>query len=80
MVVSSGVGHDLRFEAARVHALCGRPIAVAEIAARVGVVVGVARVLVGDLVAAGALDVCGAPVAAVDRSLLGRVLEGLQAL
>ncbi len=79
MVVASAGAPAPRFEAGRVHALCAEPIAIGEIAARAGIVVGVARVLVGDLVASGALEVCGAG-ATVDGALLGRVLAGLEAL
>jgi hypothetical protein len=79
MVVVSPGAPAPRFEAGRVHALCGEPIAIGELAARAGIVLGVARVLVGDLVASGALEVCGAG-APVDTALLGRVLAGLEAL
>ena len=79
MVVASAGAPAPRFESGRIHALCRHPIAIGEVAARAGVVIGVARVLVGDLVATGALEVCGAPTA-VDRTLLGRVLAGLEAL
>jgi hypothetical protein len=48
---------SLRFEQARIVGLCRRPSSVAEVAADLGVPVGVARVLVSDLNAAGMLVV-----------------------
>lgn len=64
-------------------ALCaGRP-SVAEIAARLSVPLGVARVLVGDLVAQGYLRVhttLGDSTTDERRELIGRTLRGLRAL
>jgi Protein of unknown function (DUF742) len=61
-----------------------RPISVIEIAAALGVPVGVARVLVSDLADAGYLVVHAPPPAAAgqgpDRALLERLLDGLRAL
>ena len=68
----------------RILDLAVRPLSVAEIAAHTGVVIGVARVLVGDLVAAGRLDrssdVAASGAQRPDVSLLERVLDGLQGL
>lgn len=62
---------------------CQRPLSVAEISALHGIPLGVARILVSDLVSAGfvvvhrsAADENGRP----SVELLGRVLERLQAL
>jgi hypothetical protein len=72
----------LRHEARRIVDMCDAPISVAEISARINVPLGVARVLVGDLVADGLVEVHrmehgnGRP----DVRLLERVLDGLQAL
>ena len=61
--------------------LCGQPTSVAEVAAHLGVPVGVARVLVGDLAANGHLAIHlprqteGRP----DAAILERLLEGLRA-
>lgn len=61
--------------------LAASPISVAEVSAHLGVVLGVARVLVGDLVSAGRLDRSGVAAAGgADASLLERVLDGLQQL
>ena len=60
----------------------GRP-SVAEIAARLSVPLGVARVLVGDLVTQGYLRVhttLGESTTDERRELLGRTLRGLRAL
>jgi len=68
----------------RIVALCAKNPSVAEIAARLDVPLGVARVLVGDLVTAGYLRV---QTSLTDRStrderreLIGRTLRGLRAL
>ena len=76
--------YELQAEEARILDLAREPISVAEISAHLGVVLGVARVLVGDLVAAGRLD-RNAPAEPTvpeyrDVKLLGRVLDGLRTL
>ena len=61
--------------------LCRTPRSVAETAAVAGIPLGVARVLIGDLVTAGALVVHEtAGPAGPDLALLRRVLAGLQGL
>jgi uncharacterized protein DUF742 len=61
--------------------LCREPRSVAEVAARMGVPLGVARVLVGDLAAAGAVAVHrGAGAAGPDLAMMERVLSGLRKL
>jgi hypothetical protein len=71
-------------EQRQIVAACHAPISVAEVSAFVRVPVGVARVLVGDLTAAGLVSVHGAQAngsnGRPDQSLLERVLNGLQAL
>jgi Protein of unknown function (DUF742) len=68
-------------EARRIVDLCQVPVSVAEIAARLMFPLGVARVLVGDLVAVGAVAVdLGVPDAADDVALLERLLDGIRAL
>ncbi|SCE81766.1 Protein of unknown function [Micromonospora purpureochromogenes] len=62
-------------------ALCGEPISVAEISARMRMHFGVARVLVGDLRAAGHLDVhVGDVDDALDPDIILRVIDGLRAI
>lgn len=72
----------LRFERARIVAQCRRPRSLAEVAADLGVPLGVARVLVSDLCADGllvasrpALDEEGRPRV----EILERLLDGLKA-
>lgn len=68
-------------EARRILELCQSPVSVAEIAARLMIPLGVARVLVGDLAAIGAVAVdLGVPDAANDVALLERLLDGIRAL
>ncbi len=59
-----------------------QPLSIAEISVHLDVALGVARVLVGDLVAAGLVDTSIAEVVGgrPDLNLLERVLDGLQAL
>jgi len=61
--------------------LCQASTSVAEVAAYLALPLGVARVLVGDLVAVGALAVDGgASDASTDVALLERLLDGIRAL
>jgi hypothetical protein len=60
---------------------CVVACSVAEVAAALGVPLGVARVLIGDIVVSGALQVHGtATVGAPEAELLTRVLDGLRRL
>ncbi|SCG61629.1 DUF742 domain-containing protein [Micromonospora halophytica] len=62
-------------------ALCAEPISVAEISARTRLQFGVTRVLVGDLRAAGHLDVHVGDVGdALDPDIILRVIDGLRAI
>jgi hypothetical protein len=74
-------GTDVR---AQICALCESSPSVAEIAARLSLPVGVARVLIGDLVTSGHLRVRTtlSDDSSVDerRELIGRTLRGLRAL
>lgn len=77
------VRHEVSFEERRILDLAAEPLSVAEIAAHLGVVLGVARVLTADLVASGRLDRSGTAAhdgAGSDVSLLERVLDGLKGL
>ncbi|MEN0135702.1 MAG: DUF742 domain-containing protein [Rhodococcus sp. (in: high G+C Gram-positive bacteria)] len=68
-------------EPRRVFALCSEPRSVAEIASLASIPLGVARVLVGDLAAAGAVTVNEtAGSTGPDRKLMERVLDGLRKL
>ncbi|NGM14673.1 DUF742 domain-containing protein [Verrucosispora sioxanthis] len=62
-------------------ALCGEPISVAEISAKTRLHFGVTRVLVGDLRAAGHLDVHVTDADdALDPDVILRVIDGLRAI
>ena len=69
----------LRFEARDIVLLCRRPQSIAEVAARVKVPLGVARVLVSDLAADGLLAVHRPGGDRPDRAVLERLLSGLRA-
>jgi hypothetical protein len=70
---------DLQFEQRDIVLLCRRPQSVAEVAARLRVPLGVARVLVSDLTVTGVLAVQVPNEERPDRALLERLLSGLRA-
>ncbi|GIF25188.1 hypothetical protein BJ973_007440 [Actinoplanes tereljensis] len=61
-------------------ALCGDPLSVAEISARLRLHLGVTRILVGDLRAAGQLDVHVLDNDSPDPETIMRVIRGLRAI
>jgi hypothetical protein len=70
-------------ERARILSLCRIPVSVAELAATVGLPLGVVRVLLDDLLQENLIEVmAAAPRGGVvtDQRLLSKVLEGLRAL
>jgi hypothetical protein len=71
----------LTFEHRDIVVLCAQPIAIAEVAARLGLHLGVARVLTSDLIEAGYLAV-RRPDAGLhqDKKIIERVIRGLQAI
>jgi hypothetical protein len=60
--------------------MCSEPISVAEISARLHLHLGVARILVGDLRAAGQLDVHVLENDTPDPETIMRVIRGLRAI
>jgi uncharacterized protein DUF742 len=60
--------------------LCGEPHSVAEISARLRLHLGVTRILVGDLRAAGQLDVHALDAETPDPDTIMRVIRGLRAI
>ena len=60
--------------------LCGDPVSVAEISARLHLHLGVTRILVGDLRAAGQLDVHVLDNDTPDPETIMRVIRGLRAI
>lgn len=84
-VVTTASGHigltELAFEQRDIVALCDTPQSLAEVSALLGLQIGVARVLVGDLAARGYLEVSRPrPGAAHDAATIERVIRGLQAI
>jgi hypothetical protein len=80
---AGAAAEGLRYEAREIMKLCAKPVSVAEIAGRLRVPVGTARVLVGDLVADGLVSVHQREPgddSRPDVELLERVLDGLSAL
>ncbi len=84
LVVTTPVGAQatrLAWERRAIAEMCSVPVAVAEVAARLRVPLGVARVLVGDMTSEGLVQVYRpVEVERPDLLLLERVLDGLQAL
>jgi hypothetical protein len=60
--------------------LCVQPLSVAEISARLRMHLGVTRILVGDLRAAGQLDVHVQEIDFPDPETIMRVIRGLRAI
>jgi hypothetical protein len=72
--------YGLASELRAIVALCGEPMSVAEISARLRLHLGVTKILVGDLRAAGYLDVHVDEVASpYDIETIQRVIDGLRA-
>lgn len=74
---------SLTLERHTIAEMCSAPLSVAELSAHLGVPIGVARVLVGDMVNEGLLRSHEPQLTDNDRpdlQLLERVLDGLQAL
>lgn len=71
-----GLAHELR----AIVALCAVPVSVAEISARSRLHLGVTRILVGDLRAAGYLDVHAHDARPADPDTILRVIRGLRAI
>ncbi|MBA2307876.1 MAG: DUF742 domain-containing protein [Pseudonocardiales bacterium] len=84
-VVTTELGQATReglaYEKRDIVELCDAPLSVAETAARLGLHIGVVRVLVGDLVALGHLAVLRPEVGlASDVETIEKVIRGLQAI
>jgi hypothetical protein len=73
--------HAWPAETSMIIAACEHPVAVAEVAARVGLPIGVVQVLAGDLVAAGVLLRSASSLAlADDVQFIERLINGVAAL
>jgi hypothetical protein len=73
-------GDNLAFEHARIVDACLDPCSVAELAADVGVALGVMMVLVGDLVHAGYLETTYSDPVELELDALTRMIERVRAL
>ncbi len=71
---------DLNFEMARIVDYCYEPISIAEIAAELSVPLGVAMVIVGDLVDDGCLETTYSDPVEIELSALTRMIERVRAL
>jgi hypothetical protein len=60
--------------------LCQTPQAVAEISARLGLPLGVTRILISDLESMGAVYIAQVAGASSDLDLIGRLLDGIHLL
>jgi hypothetical protein len=78
VVTVGGAGEPLVLERQQIVALCERPTTVAEIADAVGVPLGVARVLISDLIVSGRLA-CQQP-AELPLHTLERIRDHVRAL
>jgi hypothetical protein len=80
--LSFASGMSLQMESRAIVELCVRPKSLAEVGAALGVPLGVARVLVGDLANGGYLEVHLPRAADGDggpgHEILGRLLDGLR--
>jgi hypothetical protein len=70
----------LSFEYREIVQLCTTTMSVAEVAARLKLHIGVARVLIADLAAQGYVIVARPTFAAHDPNLIERVIRGLEAI
>ena len=71
---------NLAFEHAQIVDLCFDPCSIAELAAEVGVALGVMMVLVGDLVHAGYLETTYSDPVELELDALTRMIERVRAL
>jgi uncharacterized protein DUF742 len=70
----------LTFEHARIVDACWEPRSIAELAAELGMPLGVAMVVVGDLVEAGCLETSYSDPVEIELSALTRMIERVRAL
>jgi hypothetical protein len=84
IVTATGAGSRRDFspgpEHRRILGLCQRPMVVADLAAAIGLPLGVVRVLLGDLLYEDLIIVARQAERVTDRRLLQQVLNGLHAL
>lgn len=82
MVVSplSAAHAPLRFELRQIVHMCQEPLSVAEIAARLHVPLGVARVLIADLISTGYADAIEQDQETLSVEIIERIIQHVRAL
>lgn len=83
LVQSTGLaGRDLRFEAGRVFELCQEAMAIAEVSAHLGMPTGTVKVVVGDLIQSGHVEIHRVveTSTSADVQLISRLIEGVRKL
>ena len=80
MQTASADAGKAAFEAGEILQLCRTPHSIAEVAAKLGVPLGVARVLVGDLVAEDRLVVHQSDPVDIELSVLTRMIDRVRSL
>ena len=76
----AAVAQRLSFEHARIAEVCWQPRSIAEVAAEIGMALGVTMVLVGDLVEAGCMETTYSDPVELELSALTRMIERVRAL
>jgi hypothetical protein len=71
---------DLPSEQEKILLLCREPQSVAEVAAKLHLVVGVVTVIAGDLIAAGLLDVHHTDPVEIELDMLTKMIERVRAI
>ncbi|HEY9563429.1 MAG TPA: DUF742 domain-containing protein [Nocardioides sp.] len=60
--------------------LCGEPLSVAEVAAKLGLVLGVVQVVAGDLIAQGLVEVHHTDPVEIELDMLTRMIERVRSI
>jgi len=71
---------ELHSEQGELLLLCREPLSVAEVAARLHLVVGVVAVIAGDLIASGLLDVHHTDPVEIELDMLTKMIERVRAI
>jgi Protein of unknown function (DUF742) len=75
-----GVPDDLPSEQLAIVELCTEPQSVAEVSAKLGLVLGVATIIAGDLISAGLLHVHHTDPVEVELDMLTKMIERVRAI
>ena len=74
------IPQDLPSEQEELLRVCAEPLSVAEVAAKLQLVVGVITVIAGDLIAAGLLDVHHTDPVEIELDMLTKMIERVRAI